>query len=72
VSYTVRTYGGLDAVHINAGDMGAVSKDTDVVDMDLGVWDRTFGCRLSTCEDYRMVPDARGRASSVEPGRSHT
>ncbi|MFE2416768.1 SDR family NAD(P)-dependent oxidoreductase [Streptomyces hokutonensis] len=46
VTTTVRTYGGLDAVHINAGDMGAVSKDTDVVDMDLAVWDRTFAVNL--------------------------
>ncbi|WP_416958902.1 SDR family NAD(P)-dependent oxidoreductase [Streptomyces sp. Agncl-13] len=46
VRTTVRTYGGLDAVHINAGDMGAVSKDTDVVDMELAVWDRTFAVNL--------------------------
>jgi NAD(P)-dependent dehydrogenase (short-subunit alcohol dehydrogenase family) len=46
VTTTVRTYGGLDAVHINAGDMGAVSQDTDVVDMDLAVWDRTFAVNL--------------------------
>jgi NAD(P)-dependent dehydrogenase (short-subunit alcohol dehydrogenase family) len=46
VAETVRTYGGLDAVHINAGDMGSVRKDTDVVDIDLAVWDRTVAVNL--------------------------
>ncbi|GAB2958819.1 glucose 1-dehydrogenase [Streptomyces pseudoechinosporeus] len=46
VSAAVRTYGGLDAVHVNAGDMGAVQKDTDVVDIDLAVWDRTVAVNL--------------------------
>ncbi|WOX16626.1 SDR family NAD(P)-dependent oxidoreductase [Streptomyces sp. N50] len=46
VRATVRTFGGLDAVHINAGDMSAVSQDTDVVDMELAVWDRTFAVNL--------------------------
>jgi NAD(P)-dependent dehydrogenase (short-subunit alcohol dehydrogenase family) len=46
VSFAVRTYGGLDAVHINAGDMGAVRRDTDVVDIDLAVWDRTVAVNL--------------------------
>lgn len=46
VSFAVRCYAGLDAVHINAGDMGAVSKDTDVVDIDLAVWDRTIAVNL--------------------------
>jgi len=46
VASTVRTYGGLDRVHINAGDMGSVSKDTDVVDIDLAVWDRTVAVNL--------------------------
>ncbi|SEG59289.1 NAD(P)-dependent dehydrogenase, short-chain alcohol dehydrogenase family [Thermomonospora echinospora] len=46
VSVAVRTYGGLDAVHINAGDMGAVQQDTDVVDIDLAIWDRTIAVNL--------------------------
>ena len=46
VSSAVQTYGGLDAVHINAGDMGAVSKDTNVVDIDLAIWDRTIAVNL--------------------------
>jgi NAD(P)-dependent dehydrogenase (short-subunit alcohol dehydrogenase family) len=46
VEAALRTYGGLDAVHVNAGDMGAVQKDTDVVDMDLAIWDRTVAVNL--------------------------
>ena len=46
VAFAVRTYGGLDAVHINAGDMGSVPRDTDVVDIDLAVWDRTVAVNL--------------------------
>ncbi|MFF2846323.1 SDR family NAD(P)-dependent oxidoreductase [Streptomyces sp. NPDC058001] len=46
VGYAVRTYGGVDAVHVNAGDMGAVRHDTDVVDIDLAVWDRTLAVNL--------------------------
>jgi NAD(P)-dependent dehydrogenase (short-subunit alcohol dehydrogenase family) len=46
VAATIDAYGGLDAVHINAGDMGSVSKDSDVVDIDLDVWDRTVAVNL--------------------------
>ncbi|MEE2030688.1 SDR family NAD(P)-dependent oxidoreductase [Rhodococcus chondri] len=46
VDATVDAYGGLDAVHINAGDMRSVSKDTDVVDIDLAVWDSTVAVNL--------------------------
>ncbi|MFE4500411.1 SDR family NAD(P)-dependent oxidoreductase [Rhodococcus sp. NPDC056743] len=46
VAFSVRTFGGLDAVHINAGDMGSVPKDTDIVDIDLAVWDRTIAVNL--------------------------
>lgn len=46
VSFAVRTYGHLDAVHINAGDMAAVSKDTNIVDIDLEIWDRTIAVNL--------------------------
>lgn len=46
VSSAVRTYGGLDAVHINAGAMNLVSQDTDVVDIDLAVWDGTIAVNL--------------------------
>ncbi|MFD3811846.1 SDR family NAD(P)-dependent oxidoreductase [Rhodococcus sp. NPDC058639] len=46
VASTVDGYGGLDAVHINAGDMSAVTKDSDVVSIDLDVWDRTIAVNL--------------------------
>ncbi|PXW24621.1 SDR family NAD(P)-dependent oxidoreductase [Nocardia sp. 348MFTsu5.1] len=46
IAVAVATFGGLDAVHINAGDMGAVSKDTNVVDIDLEIWDRTIAVNL--------------------------
>lgn len=46
VSFTVATHGGLDAVHVNAGAMHLVSKDTDVVDIDLDVWDGTVAVNL--------------------------
>ncbi|HEY9311043.1 SDR family NAD(P)-dependent oxidoreductase [Williamsia sp.] len=46
IEFAVLTYGGLDAVHVNAGDMAAVSKDTNVVDIDLDIWDRTIAVNL--------------------------
>ncbi|WP_327692487.1 SDR family NAD(P)-dependent oxidoreductase [Streptomyces sp. NBC_00459] len=46
VPTAVGTYGGLDAVHANAGDMGAVQKDTDVTDIDLAIRDRTIAVNL--------------------------
>ncbi|MGW0173639.1 SDR family NAD(P)-dependent oxidoreductase [Rhodococcus sp. NPDC003322] len=46
VSTVVTEHGGLDAVHVNAGDMGAVRHDTNVVDIDLEIWDRTVAVNL--------------------------
>src|SRR5260370_6386867 len=46
VALTVTTYGGLDGVHINAGAMHLVGKDTNVVDIDLDVWDGTVAVNL--------------------------
>jgi NAD(P)-dependent dehydrogenase (short-subunit alcohol dehydrogenase family) len=46
IASAVSAYGRLDAVHINAGAMDAVSKDTDVVDIDLEIWDRTVAVNL--------------------------
>lgn len=36
----------MDAVHVNAGDMGSLRKDTNVVDIDLATWDRTIAVNL--------------------------
>jgi NAD(P)-dependent dehydrogenase (short-subunit alcohol dehydrogenase family) len=46
VAAAVREYGQLDAAHINAGAMDMVSRDSDVVDIDLEVWDRTIAVNL--------------------------
>ncbi|MBA4024566.1 MAG: oxidoreductase [Gordonia sp.] len=46
VAFAVDTYGGIDAVHVNAGDMGSLRKDTNVVDIDLATWDRTIAVNL--------------------------
>ncbi len=46
VAFAVDTYGGMDAVHVNAGDMGSLRKDTNVVDIDLATWDRTIAVNL--------------------------
>jgi NAD(P)-dependent dehydrogenase (short-subunit alcohol dehydrogenase family) len=46
ISKTRQAYGGLDLVHVNAGAMDMVRHDSDVVDMDLAVWDRTIAVNL--------------------------
>ena len=46
IAAAVRAYGGLDAAHVNAGAMTMVPRDTDVVDIDLEVWDRTIAVNL--------------------------
>jgi NAD(P)-dependent dehydrogenase (short-subunit alcohol dehydrogenase family) len=46
VASALHECGRLDAVHINAGAMDMVSRDTDVVDLDLDVWDRTIAVNL--------------------------
>jgi len=46
IATAVRAYGGLDAAHVNAGAMTMVPRDTDVVDIDLEVWDRTIAVNL--------------------------
>jgi NAD(P)-dependent dehydrogenase (short-subunit alcohol dehydrogenase family) len=40
------TYGGVDAVFAVGADMGAIRADTDVVDIDLEVWDRVMTVNL--------------------------
>lgn len=44
VNATVKAFGGLDAVHINAADLSpeTIGGDTDAVTIDLGVFDRTI------------------------------
>jgi NAD(P)-dependent dehydrogenase (short-subunit alcohol dehydrogenase family) len=42
----LQTYNGLDGVHVNAADLVAIASDTDVVDIDLAVFDRTIAVNL--------------------------
>lgn len=42
----VSAYGGVDLVHVNAGAMDMTRHDSDVVDIDLAVWDRTIAVNL--------------------------
>jgi NAD(P)-dependent dehydrogenase (short-subunit alcohol dehydrogenase family) len=46
VDAAVAEFGRLDAVHVNAADMDALQSDTDVVDIDLDIWDRTVAVNL--------------------------
>lgn len=44
----VAEYGHLHGVHVNAADLspGTIGRDTDIVDIDLAVWDRTMTVNL--------------------------
>jgi NAD(P)-dependent dehydrogenase (short-subunit alcohol dehydrogenase family) len=46
VAAAVAAYGGVDLVHVNAGAMDMTRHDSDVVDIDLDVWDRTIAVNL--------------------------
>lgn len=46
VAAATAAHGGLDAVHVNAGAMQLTRADTDVVDMDLAVWDQVIAVNL--------------------------
>jgi NAD(P)-dependent dehydrogenase (short-subunit alcohol dehydrogenase family) len=46
VATAVDTYGGLDAVHVNAADLEAVVHDGDAIDVPLGIFDRTLQVNL--------------------------
>lgn len=63
------TYGGIDAVFAVGADMGAIRADTDVVDIDLEVWDRvmTVNLRGYVCIMKNAIPRmlARGGGAIV-------
>jgi len=42
VESTVRQFGGIDGVHVNAADMKTLLRDTDALDVPLEVFDRTL------------------------------
>ena len=46
VAETVATYGGIDGLFTVGADMGALRSDSDVVDIDLEVWDRVMTVNL--------------------------
>lgn len=46
VGAAVDAFGGLDAFHANAADMGAIMRDTNAVDVSLDIFDRTIAVNL--------------------------
>jgi len=68
VATAVRAYGGLDAAHVNAGAMTMVPRDTDVVDIDLEVWDRTIAVNLRGHQGRHQRPGP-ARRRPVGQGR---
>ncbi len=46
VAETVATYGGIDSLFTVGADMAALRSDSDVVDIDLDVWDRVMTVNL--------------------------
>jgi NAD(P)-dependent dehydrogenase (short-subunit alcohol dehydrogenase family) len=46
VNYAAETFGGVDFLFTVGADMGALRSDTDVVDIDLDVWDRVMAVNL--------------------------
>ncbi|MGZ6779347.1 MAG: SDR family NAD(P)-dependent oxidoreductase, partial [Mycobacterium sp.] len=46
VEFAVSTHGGVDAIFNVGADMAALPADTDVVDIDLDVWDRVMAVNL--------------------------
>jgi NAD(P)-dependent dehydrogenase (short-subunit alcohol dehydrogenase family) len=46
VAAAVETYGGLDAIHVNAADLSLCAKDPDVLALDLAIFDRTIAINL--------------------------
>lgn len=71
IGRAVATYGGIDAVHVNAADLspGTIGADTDVLDVDLDVFDRTLevGLRGHVLVTRRALPEllARGGGALV-------
>ena len=46
VAVAVDTYGGIDLMHANAADLSLCTNDTDAVDVDLDIFDRTMAVNL--------------------------
>ena len=46
VDLAVSTYGGIDGFHANAADLSIIGQDSDVLDIDLDIFDRTIHVNL--------------------------
>lgn len=46
VRLAVESFGGLDLIHVNAADLSVIFKDSNAVDVDLAVFDRTIAVNL--------------------------
>lgn len=46
VQAAVTRYGGLDLMHVNAADLHVIADDSNAVDVDLGVFERTMAVNL--------------------------
>jgi NAD(P)-dependent dehydrogenase (short-subunit alcohol dehydrogenase family) len=69
VQATVKAFGGLDAMHINAADLSpeTIGNDTDAVSIDLDVFDRTIRTGLRghlLCTRYAL-PELLGRGGGA-------
>jgi len=46
VATAVETYGGVDCMHANAADLSLCLSDSDAVDLELDIWDKTMAINL--------------------------
>lgn len=46
VAAATETYGGVDLFHANAADLSIIMSDTNALDIDLDIWDRTLRVNL--------------------------
>ncbi|MDX6284766.1 MAG: hypothetical protein QOG53_251 [Frankiales bacterium] len=46
VELALSTYGGIDGFHANAADLSIIGQDSDVLDVDLEIFDRTIAVNL--------------------------
>jgi NAD(P)-dependent dehydrogenase (short-subunit alcohol dehydrogenase family) len=47
IAYVIKEYGRLDGLHNNVADVALTAKDTNLLDIDLAVWDRTLRVNLT-------------------------
>lgn len=69
IASCVEHFGGLDIMHVNAADMRSLLEDTNVLDVDMDIYDRTMAVNMRghfLCTRY-AVPEllARGGGSII-------